>query len=348
MNQRQITILTYLKENPESSSSDIHRTMVEKTSLVTVKRELAELLQLNLIKTRGGGRSVRYVITTRGRLFLPIDARAYNKIDLDARAGVIERYHHTLWNEITSPFFSSADTERLQEATNVYLEKSSHLTPDAHKKELERFVIELSWKSSRIEGNTYTLLDTELLLKEGIVSEKNTEEEARMIVNHKIAFEFTLQQKKSFKHELTIAHIDTVHQLLTQYLLHDTGLRKSAVGITGSRYVPLDNQHQIREALEALLRRVNDTQSPYEKAFLALTGISYIQPFVDGNKRTARLVANALLMAHECAPLSYRSVDEVQYREALMVFYEQLSLIPMKELFVEQYVFAAHTYTGIG
>ena len=85
-------------------------------------------------------------------------------------------------------------------------------------------------------------------------------------------------------------------------------------------------------------------KNPYAKAFLALLGISYIQPFEDGNKRTARLCANAILTAHNCAPLSYRSVDAIGYKECTLVFYEKNSIIPMRDIFIKQYLFACEQY----
>ena len=102
--------------------------------------------------------------------------------------------------------------------------------------------------------------------------------------------------------------------------------------------------HQIREAVEALAAAVARAETPYAKALLALLGISYIQPFNDGNKRTARIMANAFLLACDCAPLSYRSVEEKDYREATLVFYELNSIVPFKDIFIEQYVFAAKNY----
>ena len=122
------------------------------------------------------------------------------------------------------------------------------------------------------------------------------------------------------------------------------GLRTKPVGVVGSVYQPLDNRHQIQEAVEALCGAVRATHTPYGKALTALVWISYIQPFEDGNKRTARLMANALLLAYGCAPLSYRSVDENEYREATLVFYELSSLLPFKKIFIEQYDFAARNY----
>ena len=112
----------------------------------------------------------------------------------------------------------------------------------------------------------------------------------------------------------------------------------------GSKYKPLDNIHQITDAVEELSRAVRRIKSPYAKALLALLGVSYVQPFEDGNKRTSRLMANALLMAHACAPLSYRSVDEAEYREAMLVFYELNSIGAFKKIFIGQYDFAARNY----
>lgn len=89
---------------------------------------------------------------------------------------------------------------------------------------------------------------------------------------------------------------------------------------------------------------ISKMRSPYAKAMLALLGISYIQPFEDGNKRTARLAANAVLLAYKCAPLSYRSIDESDYREASLVFYELNSIMPFKKIFISQYEFAAKNY----
>ena len=85
-------------------------------------------------------------------------------------------------------------------------------------------------------------------------------------------------------------------------------------------------------------------KSPYAKALIALLGISYIQPFNDGNKRTSRLLANALLLSHNCSSLSYRSVDEDEYRSAILVFYELNSIMPLKQIFISQYIFAADNY----
>jgi len=125
----------------------------------------------------------------------------------------------------------------------------------------------------------------------------------------------------------------------------DTGLRKNMVGITGSIYSPLDNVYQINDALESLIATISKIKSPYAKALISLLGISYIQPFGDGNKRVGRFIANAILLAHDLPPLSYRSVGENEYREAVLVFYELNSIMPFKKIFISQYEFTAKNYT---
>ncbi|MBL7828200.1 MAG: Fic family protein [Saprospiraceae bacterium] len=121
-------------------------------------------------------------------------------------------------------------------------------------------------------------------------------------------------------------------------------IRRRKVGITGTNYVPLDNEFQIREALDAMCNLINTRHIIFEKALLALVLISYIQPFADGNKRTARIISNGLLMHHNYCPLSFRTVDSLDYKKAMLVFYEQNNLSVFKRIFIEQFEFAVHTY----
>src|SRR3989344_105302 len=167
--------------------------------------------------------------------------------------------------------------------------------------------------------------------------------EASMTRNRREAFTFVHENKKKFR-ALTRANLEQLHGILVKDLSVSTGLRQKPVGVTGSTYRPLDNVHQIKEAVESLATAAARAETPYEKALLVLLGVSYIQPFDDGNKRTARIMANAILLAHDCTPLSYRSVEEKDYREATLVFYEVNSIAPFKNIFIEQYVFAAKNY----
>ncbi|MBI5469927.1 Fic family protein [Candidatus Kaiserbacteria bacterium] len=210
-------------------------------------------------------------------------------------------------------------------------------------KEQERFVIELSWKSSRIEGNTYTLLDTERLIREGVEAPGHTKDEAKMIINHKKAFQYILSTKGS-RTFLDRHFVEDIHRILVEEMGISHGFRKGVVGVTGSSYRPLDVPAQLEEETDALCQAAAKTKDPYSQALLMLVGISYIQPFEDGNKRTARLIANAILVGNDLAPLSYRSVDETLYRESMLTFYEQLSIVPIKKIFSDQYLFACEQY----
>lgn len=343
-NQQQ-RVLKLLIMEEKMQSSQIHEALLkqnEKCSLITVKRMLSALVKNGLIESTGAGRSTAYRLTTLGRLKLPIEATDYCKTEPDKRFGQTN-YNFELLKELPTELFDKEELNRLAEATRVFQNRKKNVSPVIAKKELERLVIELSWKSSKIEGNTYTLLDTEKLIMEHSEAPGHDHAEAQMILNHKDTFTFIHQHADQFK-KISRANIEHVHSLLTHDLDVGKGLRSSPVGVVGSRYRPLDNKHQITDAVQSLISSVNGMKSSYAKSLMALLGISYIQPFEDGNKRTSRIMANAILIAHDCAPLSYRSVDENAYREAMFIFYELNSLVPFKNIYMEQYLFAAENY----
>lgn len=143
---------------------------------------------------------------------------------------------------------------------------------------------------------------------------------------------FVRENSAQFK-TITKKNLEELHAILVKDL-----------SVVGSAYRPLDNIYQIAEAVEALGRAISKISAPCAKALIVLLGISYVQPFEDGNKRTARLAANAVLLAYGLAPLSYRSVEEDDYREAMLVFYELNSIMPFQKIFIDQYKFATQNY----
>lgn len=344
LNKRQIDILEQISIIDPASSSDVLNILNQKISLITIKRDLDILVEYKYLERIGKGRSTQYKKTILGMLFSPVDAKKYNEIDPDIRNGK-NSFNFSLFNELPKNLFFEEEEKMLDEATKSYRKKIQNISPVVQSKELERFIIELSWKSSKIEGNTYTLLDTEKLLREGITAKGYTRDETAMILNHKKSFSFILDNLKTIKNgKITANFVEKIHELLTLDLGVSRGVRKGLVGITGTKYRPLDNKYQISEALESLYNAVNKMESPYSKAIMLLVGISYVQPFEDGNKRTARLLCNAVLLSLNCAPLSYRSVDEIDYRESILVFYEKNSLVPMKKIFIDQYIFSTQNY----
>ena len=203
--------------------------------------------------------------------------------------------------------------------------------------------IDLSWKSSQIEGNTYSLLETERLLKEKETASGKTREEATMLLNHKEALDFLLENP-DYVTPLSVSRIEDIHSILMKELAVERNLRKKRVGISGTNYRPLDNEFQIAEALQDTCDAINSKTEVFEKALLALILISYIQPFMDGNKRTSRIVSNAILMNQKYCPISFRTVDSIDYKKAMLLFYEQNNISNFKKIFIDQFEFAVNTY----
>ena len=345
MSQKQQTVVSIILQNGPASSSEIHKEFINRgddVALVTVKRLLSDLASAGALTIIGTGPATSYEVSAMGRLFATVDTHAYCAVDPDKRYG-LDRFNFDLFRAMPSDVFSESELVALRKATSNYEERTNNVSVTIQKKELERLVIELSWKSSKIEGNTYTLLDTEKLILENKEAPGHDKSEARMILNHKEAFTF-IHENKSLFQTLTRANLEQLHAVLVKDLNVHLGFRQKPVGVVGSKYRPLENVHQISEAVDAMTESVSKATLSYTKALIAILGISYIQPFEDGNKRTSRLMANALLLSHGCAPLSYRSVDENEYREAMLVFYEINSLIPLKKIFVSQYEFSSGNY----
>lgn len=344
LSKRQQSIILLMTFGISYSLGDILKDLskTEKVSTATLRRDLVELVEKNFISQSGKLRGTRYQLTQEGILNAPLNPTEYLAIDIDKRSGN-KTFTFGLFEKLSSSLVSSESKTQLDKVTDSYREKSKNASNTILQKELERFVIELSWKSSEIEGNTYTLLDTELLLKEGITASGHSKEEATMIINHKKAFQYVLDNPDKHK-SMKVTIIEDIHSILVKDLGVSSGIRSRFVGITGSLYAPLSVPTQIKEALDSLCLAVDRMKDPYSKALLILLGISYIQPFEDGNKRTARLVANAILMAHQCAPLSYRGVEVKLYLEGLLIFYEKNSINPMRDIFIKQYLFSCEQY----
>lgn len=345
LNKRQFLILNYINKHNGSSRFDLQKYLEnfqDKISKNTIIRDLDVLIKNSYIKKVGAARNTKYFPTAFNELFIKYDVDNYFKIDVDNREIKYPQFNFDIYSNLIN-LFSTEEIMKLENINDIYTNKTKSLSDLILKKEYERLLIELSWKSSQIEGNTYSLLDTEVLIKENIEAKGHNKEEAVMILNHKKALEFIFENKDYFK-IITLKKLEKLHSLLTSDLGVNNGLRKSPVGIVGTNYKPLSNQLQIKEATEKLIEIVNNTENPLEKALIIVMMISYIQPFEDGNKRTGRILANAILFANGYCPLSYRSVNESDYKKAVIIFYENNSIEYFKELFVEQFKFAVEKY----
>lgn len=337
-------ILQYLHYHPLSSRGDITTGTAFKGSDATLKRMIAAGIKAGDIVAEGKARATRYRLSPQAQLLMPLNLDTYFSLEVDERQ-VQSSYNFELINGLLAEtrLFSDKDQVHLDALQEEFRQHISELTDNEYRKEMERLGIDLSWKSSQIEGNTYTLLETERLLRESKTAEGKSKEEAVMLLNHKDALSFVLDNPDYLK-ELTVSHIEDIHQLLTKELSIDKGLRRHRVGITGTNYHPLDNEFQIREAMRDACELINSKSNIFEKALLTLVLLSYIQPFSDGNKRTARITSNAILIANNYCPLSFRSVDSIDYKKAMLIFYEQNSLYAFKQIFMEQFEFAVKEY----
>ncbi len=262
--------------------------------------------------------------------------------EVDKRNPDFPKFDDIIFEKLTeSNFLSSAEELEIKSLTDEYQKNIKHLSEGILKKEYERLIIDLSWKSAQMEGNTYSLLETEALLSRQEIVGGHSFIETQMILNHKEAFKFIFHYNF---YKLTIRNIEDLHRTLVHSLNVKYGIRTHSVGIVGTTYKPLKSQYYIQKALETLTAKLNNIQAPMIKAIFAISVLSYIQPFEDGNKRTARLLGNAILLSNNYCPLSYRNINEIDYKKALLIFYENQNIQPLKELILAQYRFAVENY----
>jgi len=337
-------ILDILARNPLSSSKEVYDNIQLDIGYATVKRILKKLSDSNYIEIVGQGKGTRYRISPTYAITKPFNLYDYFQNEIDERE-IIKSYNFDLILGILPKveLFTRDELEKLESLQNRFLENIKTLSDLQYQKELERLAIDLSWKSSQIEGNTYSLLETERLLKDKQTAEGKTQAEATMLLNHKEALDFILEQS-DYLDPVQVNRIEDIHSILVKDLEVERNIRTHRVGISGTNYKPLDNEYQIREAMQEMCDLVNSKQSIFDKALLLLVLLSYIQAFNDGNKRTARIVSNACLIHNNYCPISFRTIDSVEYKKAMLLFYEQNNISAFKSIFIDQFEFAVKTY----
>lgn len=339
-----IEILQFLHYHPLANRAEIMVGLTKAPSDSTMKRLLSAAVKEGNIEKAGCGPATKYKLTPQAHVTMPLDLATYFDKDIDERE-VQESFNFDLIRDVLPKveIFTKEELEVLNAAQMEFKKNTEGMTELEYRKEMERLGVDLSWKSSQIEGNTYSLLETERLLKDKQTASGKTKEEAIMLLNHKDALDFVLDVPDYLK-ELSVHRIENLHSILTKELEVDRNIRHRRVGITGTNYRPLDNEFQIREALEDTCTLVNGKDNVFEKALLTLVLLSYIQAFVDGNKRTARITSNAVLIANGYCPISFRTVDSIDYKKAMLMFYEQNNIAAFKKIFIEQFLFAVKTY----
>jgi hypothetical protein len=213
----------------------------------------------------------------------------------------------------------------------------------------DRLLIDLSWNSSRLEGNTYSLLETERLLTAGEMSEGKGALDTQMILNHKAAIEFLISSAAEIGfNRYTILNL---HALLSDNLLPSPmacgRLRSIPVGIAHSVFHPLENPHQIEECFEHVLKIASTITDPFEQSFFIMVHLPYLQPFEDVNKRVSRLAANIPLIKDNLCPLSFADVPRQAYLLAMIAVYELRRVELLRDLFVWAYKRSCARYGAV-
>jgi hypothetical protein len=211
-----------------------------------------------------------------------------------------------------------------------------------------RLLIDLSWNSSRLEGNTYSLLETERLIQIGESAMGRNAQEAQMILNHKAAIEMLVEQADQIGfNRYTILNL---HALLSDNLLDSQAsgrLRSVRVGVDGWVYIPLEVPQLIDECFQQILDTADAISNPFEQAFFAMVHMPYLQPFEDVNKRVSRLAANILLIRGNFCPLSFVDVPERAYVDGLLGVYELNHVELLRDVFVWAYQRSCLRYSAV-
>jgi hypothetical protein len=214
---------------------------------------------------------------------------------------------------------------------------------------LNRLLIDLSWNSSRLEGNTYSLLETERLLEFGENAEGRNVREAQMILNHKAAIELLVEAGSDIGfNRYTICNL---HALLSENLLSDPQacgrVRLKGVGITGTVFQPLHGPQVIDECFEQVLHTADAVENVFEKAFFVMVHLPYLQPIEDVNKRVSRLAANIPLIRANFCPLSFVDVPEQDYTHGILGVYELTRVELLRDVFVWAYERSCARYSAV-
>jgi len=330
----------------------------------TAQRQIAKLVESGQVVARGEGRARRYFGADDGMdklaaradgfpPFIPLsadsqDILAYIDQPLVARNPV--GYQRDFLDA-----YRPNETSYLSESLRRQLHKMGTTTDVGEpagtysRAILNRLLIDLSWASSHLEGNTYSRLDTRELIEQGKAARGKAAIETQMILNHKSAIELLVENINSA--EFNRYTLMNLHSALAENLLHnpaDEGrIRQHAVDIGKSVYRPLSTPQQIEDALDALLDKASQIRDPFEQSFFMMVHLPYLQPFADINKRTSRLAANLPLFRANLCPLTFLDVPEQAYSRAILGVYEMTRVELLRDLYVWAYERSTQEYLAI-
>jgi Fic family protein len=317
LNKNTLYVLIYLLGGA-TTTPEIGKKMPQ-LDIRSIQRALERLLENDLVTRSGPVNSPAYSI----HYPVLLAAKFPEKILED------EERPESFFNHELLDWLEKVPTNLLESFSKAISSTESHKITA---KELEYLTVELSWKSSALEGNTYTLLDTQLLLIEGVKAKGRTEFETQMILNHKDAVAFIIENANLFKGKINFSTVEELHRIIGRNLGISAGVRKRLVKISASNYVPPASPQQLRENADRILAIIDRFTDPVIRSLLALSLIPYLQIFEDGNKRTGRMLANAILICTVGKGFSLRKVSARELALAYLAFYEFNSIKSLSDI----------------
>ena len=332
-------ILDYIAAHPGARREGVRRNVASEVSPPTVWRALKRLVEEGRLEVSGKARATGYSL---------------------AGAAVVRAHLQTPYNRRRLAVYKKAFVDRyvpnrsfyLAEADRQHLHEAGRPVPPPlpagtfARRILERLLVDLSWASSRMEGNTYNILETERLIRFGEEASGKDRKETVMILNHKEAIQYVVDHLA----EITISRMDIfgVHALLADGLLADPAmagrLRRMPVGISWSSYQPLEDRFAIEEEFRVLVEKAAAVTDPFEQSFFLLVHIPYLQAFEDINKRTSRIASNIPLLKADLAPMSFLTMDDSAYIDGLIGIYELNNVSLLREVYIDAYLTSAENY----
>jgi len=353
-------LLRVLREAKQALSvSEIHEQLAIKVPRRTLQDRLKTLVEDMTITREGRVRSTKYRLAKDA----PSSAETLDALPLSDEGHLaLERVSQNIsarnptgYNQAFLDEYAPNKTRYLPDKLTAELARLG--SAGAHEQEagtyakqiLQRLLVDIAWNSSRLEGNTYSLLDTRRLIDFGEAAEGKDQREAQMILNHKDAIEFLVRNvDETGFNRYTIQNL---HALLANNLLPDPAapgrLRTIAVGIEGSAFHPLENPHLIADNFNTILKRAEVITDPFEQAFFILVHLPYLQPFEDVNKRVARIAANIPLIRTNLVPLSFDGVPQDLYTKSVLAIYENNDISLLRDVFVFAYQRSIQTYAAV-
>ena len=360
-------IVSVIKRHPEGIQSDtINEQLDIRLPLYTLQRRLKKLYAEKRIKTEGRGTGKRYY---------PINNQVLTGAEKNDSGATFNKMPVSndgieVMNLVARPVSERNPVGYLPEFLDSYIPNKSVYIPEALRQELaeigevgvkdlpagtylrkimDRLLIDLSWNSSRLEGNTYSLLETQRLLEDGESAEGKAIEETQMILNHKAVIELLADQASEIGfNRYTICNI---HALLSDNLLADPSacgrLRSRGVGINKSVFHPLSVPQQIEASFLKILEKASAINDPFEQSFFVMVHFPYLQPFEGVNKRVSRLAANIPFIKYNLCPLSFIDVPQAIYVNGLLGIYELNRVELLRDVFVWAYKRSTMHYSAV-